>query len=214
MKIGTKSLLYGYHCFLIHPWFVALGWWKLYGFPWDPRLWLAFIVHDWGYWGKPNMDGFEGELHPYLGARIVGLLFDWPRYTWVHRPRGHAPELDDRMSQQGWTLRYWDADRNEGQYQNRYWHFFTLCHSRYMAEIVGREPSDLCYADKLAIALYPPRLFLWLTRMTGEIAEYKRGKPGGMITITGSDREWVDKVQQWSKQWLEREMAKRNKVPR
>lgn len=35
MKIGTKSVLYGAHCFIIHPWFVALAWWKLYGFPWD-----------------------------------------------------------------------------------------------------------------------------------------------------------------------------------
>jgi hypothetical protein len=36
-----------------------------------PRLWLAFLVHDIGYWGSPNMDGDEGELHPQVGARIM-----------------------------------------------------------------------------------------------------------------------------------------------
>lgn len=74
MKIGTKSVLFGAHQFLIHPWFVALGWWKLYGFPFDPRLWVAFFVHDLGYIGKPNMDGPEGERHPVFGASIMAAF--------------------------------------------------------------------------------------------------------------------------------------------
>lgn len=76
MKLGTKSVLYGAHCFFIHPFFVFAAWWKLYGFPFDPRLWVAFFVHDLGYWGKPNMDGEEGELHPYFGAKVMWYLFD------------------------------------------------------------------------------------------------------------------------------------------
>jgi hypothetical protein len=86
MKIGTKSVLFGAHCFFLHPWFVAWGWWKLYGFPFDPRLWVAFFVHDLGYWGKPNMDGEEGELHPYLGARVMGFLFGqkWYEFSLYH----------------------------------------------------------------------------------------------------------------------------------
>ena len=62
MNVGTRSLLFGVHQFAIHPWFVAAAWWRLYGFPFDPRLWVAFFVHDLGYWGKPNMDGAEGDL--------------------------------------------------------------------------------------------------------------------------------------------------------
>lgn len=77
MKIGTKSVLFGAHCFLWHWLFVARGWWMLYGFPLDPRLWFAFVLHDIGYLGKPNMDGPEGEQHPYTGARIMHALFDW-----------------------------------------------------------------------------------------------------------------------------------------
>lgn len=86
MRIGTKSVLYGAHQFAIHPWFVAAAWWKLYGFPWDPRLWIAFFVHDLGYWGKPNMDGPEGETHVELGARIMGWLFGpkWEAFTCYH----------------------------------------------------------------------------------------------------------------------------------
>lgn len=77
MKIGTKSVLYGAHCFFLHPWFVAAAWWKLYGFPTDPRIWIAFFVHDLGYLGKPNMDGAEGERHVELGAKIMSSLFGW-----------------------------------------------------------------------------------------------------------------------------------------
>lgn len=86
MNVGTKSILIGAHQFLIHPLFLAFAWYKLYGFPLDPRLWIAFFVHDLGYWGKPNMDGPEGELHPYLGANIMKYLFGewWYEFTLYH----------------------------------------------------------------------------------------------------------------------------------
>ena len=53
MKVGTKSVLFGAHCLLIHPVCLAIASWRLYGFPWDLRLWLAFGVHDIGYWNCP-----------------------------------------------------------------------------------------------------------------------------------------------------------------
>jgi hypothetical protein len=86
MTVGTKSVLFGAHCFLIHGFFVARGWWTLWGFPWDPRLWTAFFVHDLGYLGSPNMDGSEGEEHVHLGAKIMGLLFgdSWANFTLRH----------------------------------------------------------------------------------------------------------------------------------
>lgn len=84
MNIGTKSVLYGAHCFLIHPFFVAAAWIKLYGMTFDPRIWIAFFVHDIGYFGKPNMDGAEGETHVELGARIMSIFgkhwADFSRY--------------------------------------------------------------------------------------------------------------------------------------
>jgi len=85
MKVGTKSVLFGAHCFFIHPVFVFIAWWKLYGFPFDPRLWLLFFVHDLGYVGKPNMDGEEGESHVEFGAKIMSVFGErWANLSKYH----------------------------------------------------------------------------------------------------------------------------------
>lgn len=86
MKIGTKSILFGAHCFFLHPFFVALAWIKLYGFPFSIPIWVSFFVHDIGYWGKPNIDGPEGETHPYKGAYMMEFLFGshWYWFTLFH----------------------------------------------------------------------------------------------------------------------------------
>lgn len=85
MKIGTKSLLFGAHQFILHPVCVLLAWWRLYGFPWDPRIWLAALVHDWGYWGMPDIDGLEGKRHPLFGASLMRLFGkDWSDLALYH----------------------------------------------------------------------------------------------------------------------------------
>lgn len=184
MKIGTKSVLFGAHCFFLHPWFVAWGWWTLYGFPWDPRLWVAFFVHDLGYIGKPNMDGAEGETHPRFGARLMAVLFDWRR---GFRFSDGGPIGD--------------------------WGLFALLHSRYYAKSLGEHPSRLCMADKLAIALTPAWLYLPMVRATGEIREYMahaKHRVVGNINITEdekrrvtstSEREWYAGVQSYCRRW-------------
>ena len=185
MKIGTKSVLFGAHQFLIHPWFVAWGWWTLYGFPFDPRIWIAFFVHDLGYIGKPNMDGPEGELHPRFGARVMAVLFDWT----------------DR------TFRFSDGG------PIGHWGLFALLHSRYYAKSLRQQPSRLCMADKLAIALTPAWLYLPMVRATGEIREYMAHashRVVGNINITdeekrrvtsSSEREWYAGVQSYCRRW-------------
>ncbi len=84
MKLGTRSLLCGAHQFVLHPLFVAVAWTQLFGFPVDPRLWVAFFVHDLGYLGLPNMDGPEGKRHVERGARIMSIFgqkwADFARY--------------------------------------------------------------------------------------------------------------------------------------
>lgn len=86
MKIGTRSILFGAHQFALHPLLVAIAWWRLYGAPLDPRLWVAFVIHDLGYLGKPNMDGPEGETHVELGAAIMRRLFGdtWGDFCLYH----------------------------------------------------------------------------------------------------------------------------------
>ena len=171
MKLGTKSLLYGAHCFLLHPWFVAAAWTRIYGFPFDPRLWIAFFVHDLGYLGKPNMDGTEGQTHVELGATIMRILFGKP------------------------------------------WGDFTRYHSRFYAKRDGRHFSRLCVADKLALSLTPPWLYLPMVRRTGEIQEYKavtncritQGEPQGTMPAStiSQDEQWYAQIQEYARRWAE-----------
>lgn len=154
MRVGTKSVLFGAHCFFLHPWFVALAWWQLYGFPLDARLWVAFFVHDLGYWGKPNMDGPEGEEHVLLGAAIMQFFFGrWEK-------REHWSHIAGDIFDNGYMTSLGP------------WAQLCLFHSRYFAKKYGFPFSRLCVADKLAFALTPRWLYLPMVRATGELDEY------------------------------------------
>lgn len=86
MKVGTKSLLFGVHQFLWHPMFVTLGWLWLFGRP-SLGQFIAIVIHDWGYWGKSNMDDAEGNTHPEWAA----LFFErWGRKDLAAMCRGHS----------------------------------------------------------------------------------------------------------------------------
>jgi hypothetical protein len=172
--VGSRSVLFGAHCFFLHPWFVAAAWCKLNGFPWDPRLWVAFIVHDIGYFGKPNIDGPEGEAHPQFGAGLMHSLFDRPCCVW-------------KSGGETW------ADQR--------WYEFTLFHSRHYAKRLGRQPSRLCYADKLGFVLEPRWLYLLRVRLSGELVEFlanaaKRGEP------VGDAYAWHTYVCRWTRAWV------------
>lgn len=169
MRIGTKSVLFGGHCFLLHWFFLFIAWWKLYGFPFDPRLWLAFFVHDLGYLGKPNMDGSEGETHVELGATLMAIF-------------------------------------------GGKWKDFCLYHSRFYAKKHGVSFSRLCVADKLAIVLTPPRLYLALAGLSGEIDEYTAlacertaaGEPkyASLRLCTTDQERWYADVQEYLRRWV------------
>jgi hypothetical protein len=79
LKTGTKSLLFGVHQFFIHPLTVYAAWVWLYRSLPSWRETVCIAVHDWGYWGKANMDDEDGERHPELGAKIAGRMFG-PKY--------------------------------------------------------------------------------------------------------------------------------------
>lgn len=176
MKTGTKSVLFGAHCPLIHPWFVAWAWWQIYrwapaldGGTWpgilDPRLWIAFVIHDLGYWGKAMMDDAEGERHPLWAAAAMRKL-----------PGCRSP-----------------------------WARFVLLHSRHYAKRLGRPYSRLCVADKLAIALEPWWLYLPRAIASGEIREYfdQATTPQGRRARidTSSRRAWFRTVSEYCARW-------------
>lgn len=192
MKVGTKSVLIGAHCFFIHPLVLALAWYKLYG--WgkvhdryvgavslkNPLLWICFFVHDLGYWGKPNMDGDEGEVHPYWGAEFMQKVYLFFRWN---------PE------------------------KAAMWFAFSLYHSRFLSKRHGRNPSLLCAADKLAIALEPWWFYLPRVWITGEVWEYyslakiSEGKYAGEVRMMpdGVDPDslkgWCLGMQRYCRAW-------------
>lgn len=202
MKVGTRSILFGAHLWFWHPWVIALAWYQLYGFRrvtcpsskvttslFDWRLWLCFLVHDWGYWGCSEMDGPEGELHPEFGAKILQRVLS-PGDITGRRVAG----------------RWW-------QYEENRWYDFVFYHSRFLAKRYNHVPSLLCAADKLAIALEPSWLYLPRVIVTGEIKEYMRladsrnlsGDPTGkyvsMNLATGSRRAWHASVRDYTRRW-------------
>jgi hypothetical protein len=86
MTVGTRSILFGVHCVMVHPFFVAKAWSTLYGPPRDIRLLMSFLLHDIGYFGCRNMERSEGQAHVELGARIMARLFgrEWGEFCRRH----------------------------------------------------------------------------------------------------------------------------------
>jgi hypothetical protein len=224
MKIGTKSVLFGAHCAALHWFFVALGWWKLYGWRpvqvnddnpkavvslWHPWLWIAFLVHDIGYLGKPNMDGEEGELHPWTGARLLYRLQGWWLYV-----TGYAW----RDTRADWArTRLWEQRRRLAiahlmvGHQPVIWGNEVLFHSRFLAKRYGARPSRLCLADKLAITLEPWWLYLPRVNLTGEVREYMAkssamngtgNKYSGMNLDISSQRAWHRDMCDYIRRWV------------
>ncbi len=196
-RLGSRTVLWGYHTFWLHPWFVALGWFRVgYGVPWDPRLWVAFMVHDLGYWGSPNLDGPEGEQHPEWGARVMERWFD------AHR-------LIGRWGSWRWLVsmvcdRIW-GDIKTLPYNAPSWYMFCRYHSRFLARADGKRYSVLCVADKQAMLLYPRWLFLLLVRSTGEVREYiQTANRKGEVEETEVIDRWYTNVMAYTQRWVTR----------
>lgn len=106
MKLGTKSILFGVHQILIHSIVVWLAWIKLYGLPSFKEL-ICIIIHDWGYYGKDNIDGPEGKRHPELGAKIAGKLFGKEYYDLcLYHSRFYANRDNVNPSKLCWADKY------------------------------------------------------------------------------------------------------------
>jgi hypothetical protein len=216
MRLGTKSVLYGAHAFWLHPFFLAYSWWQLYGFPWDPRLWVAFFVHDLGYLGKQKMDDEVGETHPIVGARIISWLFDRQPYAHEHKVWNYHPSevhtlayyrrLND-MLDNGWRITGWMGFSVELERPRYRWYDFVLLHSRFYAKKLGKQFSNLCVADKAAIYNTPWWVYLPLVNLTGEIHEYmansaKNGNSEEAFVGKGNQRQWHQAMCTHVRKWV------------
>jgi hypothetical protein len=173
MTIGTRSVLYGAHCAVLHPWFLAVAWSRLYGFPWDVRLWASFWLHDIGYISKPNMDGSEGETHVELGARIMGLLFgeSWAAFTAAHS-------------------RYW-AKRNGRQ-------FSRLCVADKLAFVLT--PAWLYLPMTRATGELSEYMLRAKERQAGSehFTDYESTRLN-----SADAREWLEGLKSYTRRWIE-----------
>ena len=157
MKIGTKSLLFGAHQFILHPIFTFFGWIRCYGFDSKGYKWwkllICFIIHDWGYYGCDNMDGKEGERHPKWAAMKVWKYLD---------------SVNIELA----VLMAIGPDRDFSLLYKRKYYDLCLHHSRFLAKNNKGTPSKLCWADKAGTALMPTWLWILLCTLTGELEEY------------------------------------------
>src|SRR5574344_2357461 len=104
MKMGTKSLLFGAHQFLWHPITLLLAWIDLHGKIPNWKICVCIFIHDWGYWGCPNMEGEEGQEHPVMAANIAGTYLgeEWAWFCLFHS-RTYASKYHSKPSPLCWV---------------------------------------------------------------------------------------------------------------
>ena len=73
--------------------------------------------------------------------------------------------------------------------------YYELCllHSRHYARNAGKEPSALCWADKLSIVFEPWWFYLPRAIASGEINEY-REMSAGFVPLDAPHRQWFNWV--------------------
>jgi len=174
MRIGTRTVLFGAHAVWLHGFFLAEAWRRMYGFPWDPRLWAAFFLHDIGYWNKTNLEGASGEAHVYAGARIMKALFGpaWGEFClrhsrlWARKNGGRLSRLAaaDKLAfvLTPWWL-YLPMTRATGEL------------AEYMAVSQERQAGDYSFTERERWLLSSGNARSWL------------------ITLQGYTRRWVER---------------------
>jgi len=203
MKTGTKSLLFGVHQFLWHPYVVGKAWKMLYG-KWPDRYeWVAIITHDLGYWGLPNVDGPEGIRHPERSMKLAQFAAKWMcKLTWAnHFKAAPRDAVVDRMIRTGILVRHHSRSMVELDNQN------PLFRARLSGELAANSPfinvigggtfpsgvsdeirnsassperrarkmlpSRLCWPDKFSFAFENEGFYLLRARLSGELAEFR-----------------------------------------
>ena len=174
MQRGTKSLLFGVHQFIWHPFTVFCAWVMLYKRMPNIKEAICIFIHDWGYWGKPDMDGKEGEQHPIWAADVAHRFLDTS-----YREPIHGFSMDGNFEISGRLVK-------DTKYRD-----LCLYHSRHFARHTGHNVSDLCHADKLSILFEPWWWYLPRAWASGELAEYRKvAANAGFVSLQVSHRQW------------------------
>lgn len=165
MKMGTKSVLFGVHQFIWHPWTVARAWRWLYG-RWPTfHEWVAIVLHDVGYLGKDAMDSPEGQTHPEIGAALARKVVYWSL-----RLRGRSSFDAGTISDDIYDL--------------------CLFHSTHYAQMKGNVVSALYLPDKACILFDPPEWYLKRGKWSGEVFEYT-DRENAKLNAQMTPEEWL-----------------------
>lgn len=167
MKVGTKSLLFGVHQVIIHPITVYRAWKTLYGRP-SWRETVCIIIHDWGYVGKPNMDGVEGESHPEFAAKLAYRLFG-KRYgdMCLYHSRHYARHAGQEPSKLCW------ADKLSIVMEPRWFYMFR---ARLSGEIKEYRKIS-ANAGYIPLNRSDNEWYIWVTSWMEEMGKTQRNKP-------------------------------------
>lgn len=181
LPVGTKSLLFGVHHVLLHPLLLALAWTKLYGFPTDPRVWMAFFVHDLGYWGKQNMDGAGGETHVEWGAQRMRQWFgpEWGDFCLYHsrfyaRKHNALPSRLCVADKYVIVIEPWWLYLPRAALSGELWEYIDVClaeNGKYSA-CTGSQLFHMSLRDVWNLPHYPllGKLLYWHARMVDDTA--------------------------------------------
>lgn len=156
--VGTRSLLFGVHNVVWHPWTVIRAYRAVHGVWPQFDECLCILVHDWGYWGCENMDGAEGRKHPEVGATWAWFLVAFRNWLCFRS--------EEVM-----------MERAEAAYE------LTLYHSSHYARLNGAKPSALYLPDKASILFEPRWFYLLRARLSGEVHEYIINSPFAKLNV-------------------------------
>lgn len=138
-------------------------------FIWHPiTVWLAWR----NLYGRPSWR-----------ECICIIIHDWGYWF--------CPNMDDAQGQKHPEF----GARIAGRLFGKEYYNLVLFHSRHYASIAGKEPSKLCWADKLSILYDPKHFYLLRARLSGEIKEY-RFNAKQWVPLTASDSEWFDWIKE------------------
>lgn len=111
--------------------------------------------------------------------------------------------MDD---EEGESHPIWGAEMMGHLFGNK-WYYFCLLHSRFFCQRMGKQPSKLCYADKLAVALEPWWCYIPRAIASGEIWEYRQlarcGKYKDLNQSGENHRDWFASVTKYLNKWVE-----------
>ena len=171
MNIGTKSLLFGVHQFVLHPLVVLLAWLVYYkSVPKFYQL-CAIVTHDWGYWKQHNMDGEEGNNHPERAAKMWRHFGKFGENV-AGEIRGHSGSF---ASEYGFPQsKLFKADKLCVVFIPCYLYVVLGSLSGEIYEYMGIPNSklkDLYYTDKRFFSARMAAKIKWFFQTTGKIME-------------------------------------------